>query len=230
MRDSTGHASRVRVLAHRGASGHTRENTLEAFRRARELRADGVELDIHATADGRLVVHHDPVIPSLGPISSLTWSAIRAASDAPDHGVPDLETALAALAGMEVWVEVKALPAKLDGALLVVLEEAMAAGRVGVHSFDHRIVARLGRQVPGLRRGVLSASYPIDPIGPAQAAGASALWQEWHLIDEPLVRRAHEAGLEVIAWTVNDATDAAYLAGLGVDALCGNYPERLRLG
>jgi hypothetical protein len=58
-----------------------------------------------------------------------------------------------------------------------------------VHSFDHRIIARLGGVHPGLRRGVLSASYPVDPAGPMSSAGATVLWQEATLIDAELVRR-----------------------------------------
>jgi glycerophosphoryl diester phosphodiesterase len=100
---------------------------------------------------------------------------------------------------------------------------------VGVHSFDHRIVSRLGGARPGLRRGILSASYPLDLIGPMRAAGARWLWQEWHLIDAELVAAVHRTGGEVIAWTVPDAPEARQLAALGVDVLCGNFPDRLRL-
>lgn len=200
---------------------------MAAFRLAIESGADGVELDVHATRDGHLVVHHDPAIPGLGPIGRLDLAAVRAA--ALPHGlpIPLLEEALETVAGREAWVEIKDLPPTADEALLGILGAATA--RCAVHSFDHRIVTRLGQRRPALRRGVLSASYPLDPITPVRAAGAVALWQVWHLIDEDLVRLAHRAGVEVIAWTVNDRRDAERLAGLGVDALCGNYPERLRL-
>lgn len=194
------------------------------------LGADGVELDVHATADGRLVVHHDPVIPGLGAIARLHWGEVVQRPYPGARPVPLLEDALAALAGMEVWIEVKALPSEVDAHLLEVLAAAPNPARCAVHGFDHRIVARLGRLNPGLRRGVLSTSYPLDPIGPVRAAGARALWQEWHLIDMDLVSRAHDAGIEVIAWTVNERGDAEALASIGVDALCGNYPERLRIG
>lgn len=216
-----------RILGHRGASGHAPENTVAAFRLAIEAGADGVELDVHATRDGHLVVHHDPAIPGLGPIGRLDLAAVRAAALPHGQPIPLLEEALDAVAGHEAWVEIKDLPPAADEALLGIL--AAAAARCAVHSFDHRIVARLGKLQPALRRGVLAASYPLDPITPVRAAGAGALWQVWHLIDEDLVGQAHRAGIEVIAWTVNERHDAERLAGLGVDALCGNYPERLRL-
>lgn len=219
-----------KILAHRGASGHQPENTLEAFREASRLGADGVELDIHATADNVLVVRHDPEIPGLGAIPTLSLRAIRGAPVAEAASVPTLLEALEALAGMEVWIELKSLPTSADPALLSALAAAPESTRCAIHSFDHRLVARLGALQPQLRRGILSASYPLDPIGPMLAAGANALWQTWQLIDAGLVAAVHRVGAEVIAWTVNDTETARALAELGVDGLCGDFPEKLRTG
>ncbi len=217
-----------RVLAHRGASGHCQENSLAAFREAIRLGADGVELDVHGTADGALVVHHDANIPGLGPIPAQELKAIRGVRLAGGELVPTLAEALEVLGSLEVWVELKSLPSSADEALLAALEQGPAPERYGVHGFDHRIVARLGAKRPALRRGILSASYPLDPVGPMTAAGANTLWQEWCLIDEALVAAVHRSGGQLIAWTVNEATSARRLGALGVDALCGNFPERLR--
>lgn len=222
--------SRPRVLAHRGASGHATENSLAAFSESRRLGADGVELDVHATADGRLLVHHDAAVAGVGPIAESTFSDLRQIRLANGELIPSLDEALAVLSGLEVWVEVKALPAEWDAALLAFLDTAAAQSAMGVHSFDHRIVRRLGTQRPGLRTGVLSASYPLDPIGPIRAARASVLWQAADLIDAELIDAVHAAGAEIIAWTVNDIATAQRLSGLGVDALCGNFPERLTSG
>ena len=145
------------------------------------------------------------------------------------EAVPTLAEALAVLEGLEVWVELKTLPPTADAALLRTLAQGPYPERYGVHGFDHRIVARLGAQRPELRRGILSASYPLDPIAPMTAAGANTLWQAWHLIDRELVAAVHRNGSEIVAWTVNTAITAEWLSALGVDALCGNFPERLRV-
>ena len=217
-----------RILGHRGASGYCPENSLAAFREAARLGADGSELDVHATADGALVVHHDPVIAGLGPITALRLTEVRTRPLSNGEPIPTLTEALEALAGQEAWIEIKALPPALDPVLLTAIQSSRSPERCGIHSFDHRVVARLGKRHPRLRLGILSASYPLDPIAPMQAAGALALWQAWHLIDRELVDAVHRRGGEVIAWTVNDAETALALAELGVDALCGNFPERLR--
>ena len=221
---------RPRVLAHRGASGHALENSLAAFREAVRLGADGVELDVHVSADGALVVHHDGEIAGLGPIAALPVNALRAAPLPNGEPLPTLGEALDVLGGLEVWIELKALPSTADGSLLAEIAGAPTPGRCAVHSFNHRLVARLGALQPSLQRGVLSDSYPRDPAGLMQAAGATALWQECHLIDAELVDAVHRSGGEVIAWTVNEAALARRLGRLGVDALCGNDPKLLRLG
>lgn len=218
-----------RILGHRGASGHALENTLGAFREAMRLRADGVELDVHVTRDGGLIVHHDAVIPGLGPIASESLAAVRNARLSNGDPVPTLAEALKAVGPAEVWIEVKALPPQWDDALLEAIGTSPAPNLCAVHSFDHRIVARLGGVHPGLRRGVLSASYPVDIVGPMLGAGAKTLWQAASLIDPELVAAIHRKGGEIIAWTVNDSMAARALAAMGVDALCGNFPERLRV-
>jgi glycerophosphoryl diester phosphodiesterase len=190
--------------------------------------ADGVELDVHPSADGAFIVHHDPGIPGAGPIAGLTLGEIKTRRLSNGETIPTLAEALAVSAGLEVWVEVKALGAGLDEALLQALGDPVPA-LIGVHSFDHRIIARLGGRVPGLRRGVLSVSYPVDPVIQMRDAGAGVLWQEWQTVDAELVHEVHRMGGEVIAWTVPDADAARRLADLGVDALCGNFPDRLRI-
>ncbi len=219
---------RPSVIAHRGASGHEPENSLAAFRRAVELGADGVELDVHATRDGRLVVHHDAVIPGRGRLCELDADVVRGHRLVNGEPVPLLSEALEAIGKHDVWVEVKALDPRVDEALLGTLDDGPAPERYAVHSFDHRIVARLGQARPALPRGVLVSSYLIDPVAPLVATGAATLWQEQHLIDAALVECVHAAGAAVVAWTVNAPADIARLARLGVDGLCGNYPERIR--
>jgi glycerophosphoryl diester phosphodiesterase len=99
-----------------------------------------------------------------------------------------------------------------------------------VHSFDHRLVARLKARCPDLVTGVLSSSYPVDPIGPVRAAGAVTLWQGWELIDQALVEACDAAGVALVAWTVNTAAQVRALRGMGVERLCGDWPALLRSG
>jgi glycerophosphoryl diester phosphodiesterase len=220
---------RPSVIAHRGASGYEYENSRAAFRRAIMLDADGVELDVHATRDGGIVVHHDPEIPGVGPIAELSLAEARQLRIPNGEPLPLLPEILELVGDHDVWVEVKGLPPACDPEFLAILDRGPAPHRYAVHSFDHRIVHRLGETRPGLRRGVLLSAYLRDPVGVMQAVGATTLWQEWQQVDQELVTRVHEAGCTVVAWTVNDIGDLDRMVRLGVDGLCGNYPDRIRV-
>jgi glycerophosphoryl diester phosphodiesterase len=217
------------VIAHRGASGYEYENSRAAFRRAIMLDADGVELDVHATHDGGIVVHHDPDVPGFGPIAQLTLAEARQVRIPNGEPLPSLAEILELVGDRQVWVEVKGLPPKYDHMLLTILDQGPAPERYAVHSFDHRIVCRLGEAHPTLRRGILLTSYLQDAVAVMRRAGATTLWQEWQQVDEELVNLVHEAGGTVIAWTVNELGDLDRMVRLGVDGLCGNYPDRIRV-
>ncbi len=217
------------VIAHRGASGYEYENSLAAFRAAAARGADAVELDVHATLDGVLIVHHDEAING----SSITRSTaaqlerLRLPNGEP---VPTLAQALAAIdPRLKVFVEVKSLPPKFDGRLFAVLDEGGPdQARCAVHGFDHRIVSRLGMARPALPRGVLLSSYPIRPLETLEDTGATMLWEEHGMIDAALVDAIHGVGYRVFAWTVNDELEMRRLIALAVDGLCSNYPDVAR--
>jgi glycerophosphoryl diester phosphodiesterase len=220
---------RPAVIAHRGASGYEYENSRAAFRRAVMLDADGVELDVHATSDGGIVVHHDAEIPGMGPIAQLTLAETRKLLIRNGETVPLLSEILELVGDRDVWVEVKTLPKCYDSALFAVLDAGPAPNRYAVHSFDHRIIHRLGQERPSLRRGILLSAYLRDAVAVMQSVGATTLWQEWQQVDQELVNQVHQAGGTVIAWTVNEIGDLDRMVRLGVDGLCGNYPDRIRV-
>jgi glycerophosphoryl diester phosphodiesterase len=75
----------------------------------------------------------------------------------------------------------------------------------------------------------LLSAYLWDAVAVMRSVGARTLWQEWQQVDEELVAQVHEAGGSVIAWTVNEIGDLDRMVRLGVDGLCGNYPDRIRV-
>jgi glycerophosphoryl diester phosphodiesterase len=116
---------------------------------------------------------------------------------------------------------VKRLP-RGAGASLVKQIRAAHDTACHVHAFDHRVIARLRHLYAALPLGILSCSYPIDPVGQAPDAGASPLW------DEALVVNCLRDGIALVAWTVNDPAEATRLRRLGVDGLCSDSPEKLK--
>src|SRR5262249_20251434 len=110
LRRLTAMSYRPLVFAHRGASHQALENTIEAFVLAQELGADGIELDVRATSDSVLVVHHDPQIEGYGGIGARPLSELP-----PWHPeVPTFGEALDACRGVIVNAEIKCLPWEPD--------------------------------------------------------------------------------------------------------------------
>ncbi len=221
------------IIAHRGASRECRENTLAAFALAIEQGADGIELDVHGSADGHLVVHHDPMVrPTAGegvharPIREMTIEELRLVRLEGGHPLPFLTDVFDLVAGrVTVYVEVKA--PGVEHAVAALLDRYPDT-RAAVHAFDHRIPVQVRAVRPGTPIGVLSDLYPVDLAALLRPAAPTALWQHAPLIDEALVRAAHADGIRVIAWTENDPAHARMLASWGVDGLCTDVPAELR--
>jgi glycerophosphoryl diester phosphodiesterase len=217
------------VIAHRGASSSELENSLAAFRAAAPQGADGIELDVHATADGELIVHHDETIAGIHHIPHASARAIGALRLANGEPVPTLSQALAAIPPtLQVFIEVKTLAPRWDERLLETIDRGPNPPGCAVHSFDHRIVRRLGERRPTLTCGVLATAYFVRPITALEDARASILWEERSLADEILVRTVHGVGAKVIVWTVDEPSDLARFVAWGVDGICTNFPARAR--
>jgi glycerophosphoryl diester phosphodiesterase len=212
----------VEIIAHRGVPRQQPENSLPGFELAVRQKVHGIELDVHATKDGVVVVHHDPKIRHGPLINTLTLTELHRYPLAPGVEIPTLAAVLdrmaRALPPPTVYVEVKAKG--IEEAVVEVLDFARIP--TAVHSFDHRVAARVISLAESIPTGILLDSYLVDPAAALQAAGARDYWIQWEFIDRDLVRRVHDVGGRVIAWTVNEPSDFAVLDALGVDAICSD--------
>jgi glycerophosphoryl diester phosphodiesterase len=221
----------VTILAHRGGSGPWRENSLEAFAGSLRAGADGVELDVRRGADGTLVVHHDPVIEGGGPVHELC------AEELPGW-VPTLATALAACADAAVNVEIKNLPSDpgYDPAHRVASDVAALLGAdhgsepwpsdVIVSSFWPETLAALRTADEDARRSHVKLGLLVHPsldaagvLDDALQLGCAAVHPHHSRAHPMLVRRAHELGLAVVVWTVNDPRDLDAVVRANVDVV-----------
>jgi glycerophosphoryl diester phosphodiesterase len=196
-----------------------RENTLPSFQLALDAGADGIELDVHCTADGVVVVHHDPTLRAGLAIASLTLAELRQHEAAPGIPIPTLAELCELVQGRAIlFVEIKG--ARIEREVLAALEGY--DGAAAIHSFDHALIARVARLEPTRRLGILYEESPVDLARAMATAGALDVWPHWPLASPTLIDVVHEAGGRVISWTVNDPSIAQRLAALGVDGLCGD--------
>jgi len=233
------------VVAHRGASAEAPENTLAAFRRALEIGVDAVELDVHLTSDGELVVIHDPMLDRTtdgrGLVRDQTLAAMRRLDAGRWFGerfagerIPTLAEALDLLRSVRVIVEVKNGPIYYSGIAARVAAEVRSTGHPSVtaSSFDHPVLVELKAEATRLGTtmdaAVLFVGRPVDPVGLALDAGADALHPHWAYLTPEMVGAAHAAALRVETWTVDDPLCLAHVVGMAPDGVMSNYPDRLR--
>lgn len=234
------------VIAHRGDSLRHPENTLASFAAAADAGADLVELDVRLTSDGVAVVLHDPDLSRTtdlaGPVHALTLGEVKRADASRGRGprqeVPTLAEVLALLAptGTGVDVEVKNLPGEeaydtpREACLEATLETLAGAGftnAVLVTSFNPATVRRCREVAPEVPTGLLTfASLDLDAALrlAAEAGHAVVLPHAVPLMEarEGLVASAHELGVAVGVWTVDEEDAMQMFLSWGVDALATN--------
>lgn len=222
----------ISVIAHRGASRAFPENTFDAFAAAVRLGADGVELDVRRSADAALVVRHDPTLPDGRVIANLP------AAELPDW-VPLLAAAVDACHGISVNVEIKNLPHEpgWDPTEAIALDVArFAADRtavdaiaadITVSAFTLATIDAVLAAEPDVRTGWLTlAGYDqLAAVATAADYGHRALHPHHEGLSEAVVAAAHDAGLTVVTWTVDEPDRLRAVADMGVDAVITNVPD-----
>lgn len=214
------------VIAHRGASRAERENTVPAFQRAAQLGADAVELDVRRSADGVLVIHHDPGLAD-GRLICRTDTA-----DLPVE-IPTLTAALEACAGMWVNVEIKNDPNEADfdstdaiaDQTVALLNERGEDERWLISSFRMATIDRCRLLAPTIRTAWLTEIINTSAIRRILNRGHVAI-HPWHqMVTEQAIADCHAAGVEVNVWTCDDPAHMARLIAWGVDGICTNVPD-----
>ncbi len=203
-------------IAHRGMPRREPENTIPGFALALASGAQGIELDVHATRDDVIVVHHDEDLADGRSIRRAALADLRPNPPAA-HDLPTLAEVLDAVDGKaELFVEIKG--AGIEQLVARLLEGY--AGAAAIHSFDHAMIGRLAASGCKQRLGLLVETDVPDAAALLRFHGARDLWPRHSVVTERMVREAQAIGARVIPWTVNDASDARRLASLGVDGIC----------
>lgn len=214
------------IIAHRGASRAAPENTVAAFRRAVEMGADAIELDVRRTGDDRLVVHHDPSIADGRAIRELS------AGELPGW-VPEMSDALDACGAVVVNVEIKNDPHEPDHDPTDWVAEQVARelerrgdpARWLISSFRYDTIARCRELSPAVATAWLTERIGPDEIARSVAGGHAAIHPWVPTVDRAAVDAAHAAGLAVNVWTCDDPDRMRELIGWGIDGICTNVPD-----
>jgi glycerophosphoryl diester phosphodiesterase len=232
------------IFGHRGASRYAPMNTLAAFELAAELGADGVELDVHRSADGHVVLLHDFTVDSTtdgtGRITDMTLEQIKQLDagswkDAKFAGerIPTLDEVFESV-GQKYFinVEIKSESMRTDGveqAVAEVIQRHNMANRVIVSSFNPMSLRRFHAILPDIAIGYLTA--PDVPLW-IRLSGVGMTYQAYHpyekTITPEMVKTMAKRGIIVNTWTVNDAERAKALAEMGVSVIISDVPDVIR--
>ncbi|RMG19208.1 MAG: glycerophosphodiester phosphodiesterase [Bacteroidetes bacterium] len=239
------------VIAHRGASGYAPENTLAAVQKALDMGADMVEIDVHLSRDGEVVVIHDPTLERTtsgkGEVSNKTLTELRQLDAGLWFGeafrgekIPTLAEVLQLIDGKAtLLIEIKkgttGLYSGIEQKVIDQINAHQARSWSIIQSFEPEVVQNIHRLDTALElHKLITANLPVLPIHhDGRLHWTSAFSYDY--VDainphfQPLTRRfvnmAHKRGLKVFTYTVNEPSDMRAVRALGVDGIITNYPD-----
>ena len=230
----------ILVWAHRGASGIVPENTLQAFAKAVELGADGVELDIQMSADGEIVVIHDEMVDRTsdgkGWVKDFTLEQLRQLDVSYGHKelghvcIPTMREVFELLKPTELTINIELKTGILDypgmeEKILIMTREYAFEDRVIYSSFNHYSVLRMKAIDPSIKCGMLEESWLINAGAYVASTGVECFRPFFKNMTPENVAEVKSHGLEINTWTVNEEEDIREMFRVGVDSVIGNYPD-----
>ncbi|MEE2703976.1 MAG: glycerophosphodiester phosphodiesterase [Myxococcota bacterium] len=244
------------LFAHRGASGECPENTLPAFDRAWQTGVPFLEMDCHATRDGEIVVHHDADVERLtdgtGPIAGFLWKDLarldaghRFTADGRSFPFRDCGVRIPLLAEVverypeaRINLELKQADPPIAERVVALIRELGAEDRMLLAAEQDAVIASIRALDPGTASGSslgdavnFFAALDQDQIAGFEPRGQALQipprFGERELVTEQSVAAAHQLGLFVHIWTIDDADEMRRLFNLGVDGIMSNFPDRL---
>ncbi|MCH5676342.1 glycerophosphodiester phosphodiesterase [Streptomyces gilvus] len=214
------------TIGHRGVMGVEPENTLRSFVAAQQAGLDVIELDLHLSKDGALVVMHDSDVDrttdGTGAIADKTLEELRALDAGRGERVPVFEEVLDAVKA-PLQAEIKDVQAAR--ALAEVMLDRDLVPRVEVSSFHDEAVAEIARLVPGVRTALVGSRFGTDVVDRAVEVGAATVCLNIRRLTLEVVEQARKADLRVIGWVVNTQDHLRLVRALQLDGATTDYPE-----
>jgi glycerophosphoryl diester phosphodiesterase len=232
-------AAHLVVVGHRGAAGYAPENTIPSFRKAIELGVDAVELDVHMSRDGRIVVIHDDTLDrttdGTGSVHDRTLAELKRLDAGSKFGrrwrgtrIPTLEEVFEEVGNFDYRIEVKRggkVYRGMEGKLLGCVKDYGLLDRVVFTSFDYDALERIRREERWAHTGIIMQGRVRWFIPMTRKLGCSWINAKHELVTAEDVVAAHLGGLKLGVWTVDTRQAAERTVRLGVDGVTTNYPD-----
>lgn len=215
------------VIAHRGASGYQRENSIAAFEYATEMGADMIELDIRRTSDGKAICHHDASLKINNKsysIANYTLSKLKKL----DSGLCSLEEALAAIEKTNCTIQIDIKSKNLEKEAVNLVKKHNLTDRVCYGCFNKDVLDAIKLADPNAKVVCITndstvINHLMNGTGSYNVEVASV---RYDLLNPEVIYDLHRAGLEVYVWEIDDISVIQEYINWGVDGVITNYPDR----
>ena len=223
------------VIAHRGASGQEPENTLRAIKHAIAENVDGIEIDVHEI-DNQLVVIHDRWLHrttnGTGQLKNHSFTHIRSLNAGKGEIIPTLNEVFAVIAG-QCFVNIELKGVKNLSLLYEKLSDAQylynfTPKQLLISSFNHHLLLQIKQQQSQYPIGALTACYPLNYALFAEQLHAYSVHLDVDFISKNFVNDAHQRGIKVFVYTVDEIDDINTMKALAVDGIFSNYPSKVK--
>lgn len=233
----------TKIFAHRGASAYAPENTMEAFRLAYDMSADGLEIDVHLTKDGQVVVIHDHVIDRTsngkGAVAQMTYEELLAydfsfkfSDKYKSVKIPLLKEVLAFVkeTGLLLDIEIKysSLTEDIEEKTVALIKEYGLTDQIIISSFNHNGLYKVKELCPELATAPLYSCGLFRPWDYGKSFGADGLHPHGYTVNEELVKECHKNRMFVNVWTIDDPSDIKRFIEIGTDGIITNVPDTAR--
>ncbi len=233
---------KTKNIAHRGFSGKYPENTLLAFEEALEEGVDGFEFDTHLTRDGEIVIIHDERLDrttdATGFVRDRTYAElcrVDAGKPFPEYGfqkIPTLREYFELVKGRDILTNIELKNGiywyeGMEEKVIAMIREYHLEEQVILSSFNHRSILHCKQLAPEIRCGFLDFSWLADAGEYTATRGVEYYHPAFFTLDEETVREIHSRGVGINTWTVNEPEEIARMFDLGVEAVIGNWPDRV---
>lgn len=214
-------------IGHRGAKGYVAENTLDSFQKALELGVDGIELDVHLSADGTIMVIHDETIDRTtsgkGLVNDFTADELR------QFGIPALSEVIE-LVDRKCFINIEIKDVKATKPVIELLQNYSSKKNWNpdlflISSFDWTVLEEISSIDPSLKIGVLTENDITSAQAFAQKTNAYSIHPYFRLLNTGTVLLIRGNGFKIFPWTVNSAEEITFVQAMGVDGIISDFPD-----
>jgi len=227
--------NKILKIGHRGANGYEPENTLVSFEKAIEMGADGIELDVHLSSDGHLIVIHDETIDrttnGTGAVNQLTLEELKSFKINEKYSIPTLEEVLD-LVNQRCFVNIELKNQDTAEKVVQLIEHYISDKKWNnnlfiVSSFDWNALQQVRFLNENIRIGVLTETDLDLAISFARFLKAEALHPDFQLLTNEYTAKIQEKGILVFPWTVNEKIDIQRMKSFNVNGIITDFLDRV---